>query len=80
MSTITPDRIKGLRLSLGMSSGEFADALCYSRGHQVHLEAGRRGLSSQGSLLFRILEKHGPAALDALRNDTPEAYQQRAAA
>jgi DNA-binding transcriptional regulator YiaG len=78
--SITPDRIKALRLSLGLTSGEFADALCYSRGHQVHLEAGRRGLSSQGSLLFRLLEQHGLAALDALRNDTPEAYQQMSAA
>ena len=78
--SITPDRIKALRLSLGLTVGEFADALCYSRGHQVHLEAGRRGLNSQGSLLFRLLEQHGPAALDALRNDTPEAYQQRVAA
>ena len=77
--SITPDRIKALRLSLGLTVGEFADALCYSRGHQVHLEAGRRGLSSQGSLLFRLLEQHGPAALDALRTD-PAAYQQRVAA
>tara|TARA_R110000868_G_scaffold104740_2_gene288718 strand:- start:1333 stop:1575 length:243 start_codon:yes stop_codon:yes gene_type:complete len=80
MSSITHDRIKALRLSLGLTSGEFADALCHSLGHQAHLEAGRRGLSAQGSLLFRLLEQHGPAALDALRTDTPEADRQMSAA
>jgi DNA-binding transcriptional regulator YiaG len=53
---ITPDELRALRRSLGLTQGQLADRLCLSREAITQWETGRAGPTGPAEMLLRMFQ------------------------
>lgn len=68
--TITPEEIRALRGSLGLTQGELAQRLCLSREAITHWETGRSNPSGPAEMLLRQMQVEAETATPPISGDS----------